>query len=227
MAAADNTASPFQQAPNNGVPVMLMRSIAVAAATAFALGSIAQPAIAQQNGKQAPKGKQAAKAKRAVAQGPKVRHQCKVGPYEKQTRLVMETVKDKPIYIAYWSSNGPFHCSFETWPEDGRAHWVDSSAGTVINLISGTMLIERNGDKYFVHAREVDRMPYCGTEGLISGVLTVPLKKGQCDWKETSSEEAGVLKHNESPAPKETKPEAEPPAGSSSAGAQAQSSDPG
>jgi hypothetical protein len=212
---------------------MLMRSIAVAAAAALVLGSTAQPVVAQQKGKEAskgkeaPKGKQAVKAKRPVAQGPKVRHQCQVGPYEKQTRLVMETVKEKPIYIAYWSSNGPFHCSFETWPEDGRAHWVDSSAGTVINLISGTMLIERNGDKFFIHAREVDRMPYCGTEGLISGVLTVPLKKGPCDWKETSSEEAGVLKHNESPAPQETKPEAEPPAGSSSAGAQPQSSDPG
>jgi hypothetical protein len=192
---------------------MLLRSIAVAVAVAFAV----LPVNAQQNGKSKENGKSKASASKGgskqVAQGPKERHQCKVGPYEKQTRLVMETVKNKPVYIAYWSSNGPFHCSFETWPGDGRAHWVDSKAGTVINLISGTMLIERTGDKYFVHAREVDRMPYCGTFGLISGVLTVP-KKGQCDWQETSSEEAGMLKQNE-PAPADAapadRPDAAPP----------------
>ena len=181
---------------------MLLRSIAVAIAVAFAVS----PALAQQNSKGASK----ANPKRVV-QGPKERHQCKVGPYEKQTRLVMETVKNKPVYIAYWSSDGPFHCSFETWPGDGRAQWVDSKAGTVINLISGTMLIERNGDKYFIHAREVDRMPYCGTFGLISGVLTVPVKKGQCDWTETSTEDAGMLKRNES-APSDAPPAANPDA---------------
>ena len=172
---------------------MLLRSIAAAIAVAFALS----PAYAQQA-----KGKAPAK---QTAQAAKERHQCKVGPYEKQTRLVMETVKNKPVYLAYWSSNGPFHCSFETWPGDGRARWVDSKAGTVINLISGTMLIERNGDKYFIHAREVDRMPYCGTFGTISGVLTVPARKGPCDWTETTPEDAGMLKRNEE-APAETAP---------------------
>ena len=182
---------------------MLLRPATLVVAFAFALA----PAQAQQSGKN--KDKPQAKSKQRVAQGPKQRHQCKVGPYEKQTRLVMETVKNKPVYLAYWSSNGPFHCSFETWPGDGRAHWVDSKAGTVINLISGTMLIERNGDKYYIHAREVDRMPYCGTFGLISGVLTVPTKKGACDWKETSVEEAGALQQNES-APADAAPGADP-----------------
>jgi hypothetical protein len=150
--------------------MLLAASIAVAAT----------PAFAQQ--KKAP-AKQAANA-------PKLTHQCKVGPYEKQTRLVMQTVKEKPVYIAYWSSNGPFHCSFETWPGDGRAHWTDSKAGTVINMISGSVLIEKNGDKYFVHARDVARMPYCGTFGSINGVLTVPARKGDCNWKETELEDA-------------------------------------
>ena len=103
-------------------------------------------------------------------------------------------MKNKPVYIAYWSSSGPFHCSFETWPGDGRAHWVDSKAGTVINLIKGTMRIERNGDKYYIHADEVDRMPYCGTFGLITGVLTVPTKKGRpCDWNDMSADDGNVL----------------------------------
>jgi hypothetical protein len=169
---------------------MLLRSIAAAIAVAFAC-SPAQAAEQAKSKAKAPA--------RNTAQGPKERHQCKVGPYEKQTRLVMETVKNKPVYLAYWSSNGPFHCSFETWPGDGRAQWVDSKAGTVINLISGTMLIERNGDKYFIHAREVDRMPYCGTFGTINGVLTVPARKGNCDWAESTSEDAGMLKQNEEP----------------------------
>ena len=168
---------------------MLLRLIAVVVVVTFAV-----PASAAET---------KAKGKRVV-QATKQRHQCKVGPYEKQTRLVMETVKDKPVYLAYWSSNGPFHCSFESWPGDGRATWVNSSAGTVINLISGTMLIERNGDKYFVHAREVDRMPYCGTFGVISGVLTVPIRKGQCDWRETTSEEAGALKDHGPEVPEAT-----------------------
>jgi hypothetical protein len=162
---------------------------AITGAVAVALALAAPSALPQQQQQ-----KKIQKAKpAAAAAGPKLQHQCKVGPYEKQTRLVMETVKDKPVYIAYWSSNGPFHCSFETWPGDGRARWVDSSAGTVINLIKGTMLIERHGDKYYVHARDVDRMPYCGTFGVISGVLTVPVRKGDCDWRETDTEDAGKL----------------------------------
>jgi len=166
-----------------------MRVRAITATTAAAL-VLVSPLANPQSAK--PPQKKVERKARQEATGPKLRHQCKVGPYEKQTRFVMETIRNKPVYIAYWSSNGPFHCSFETWPGDGRAHWVDSSAGMVVNLISGNMLIERNGDKYFVHAREIDRMPYCGTFGVISGVLTVP-RKGECDWKETSSESAGRL----------------------------------
>ncbi|MGH8664847.1 MAG: hypothetical protein ACREUX_11330 [Burkholderiales bacterium] len=197
---------------------MLLRSMAVAVAVAFALA----PAYAQQNGKS----KDKVKSKRVV-QGPKQRHQCKVGPYEKQTRLVMETVKNKPVYIAYWSSSGPFHCSFESWPGDGRAQWVDSKAGTVINLIKGTMRIERNGDKYYIHANEVDRMPYCGTFGLITGVMTVPTKKGRpCDWQDMSEDDGNVLKQKETPADAEPAPapqdappaETGPSAGSEAAG---------
>ena len=170
---------------------MLVRFFAVAVAVAVAVPT----AFAQQKSVK----------RKQVVSAPKERHQCKVGPYEKQTRLVMETVKEKPVYIAYWSSNGPFHCSFETWPGDGRARWVDSSAGTVINLISGTMLIEKSGDRYFVHARDVDRMPYCGTFGLINGVLTVPARKGDCDWHETEPEEGGKL-NSQPPEPEETEP---------------------
>jgi hypothetical protein len=106
---------------------------------------------------------------------------------------VMETVKGKPVYLAYWSSNGPFHCSFESWPGDGRARWLDSSSGMVISLISGTMLIEDDKSHYTITAREVDRMAYCGTEGVISGVLTVPKNKRDCTWVEKSSEEAARL----------------------------------
>jgi hypothetical protein len=177
---------------------MLAMTLAVSAVAAF--GIAFAPAAAQQQ--QAQKGK-------PVATGPKQRHICKVGPYEKQTRLVMETVANKPVYLAYWSSNGPFHCSFESWPGDGRARWMDTSAGTVINLISGTMLIERNSDKYLIHAREVDRQPYCGTFGTINGILTVP-RKGDCDWHETTSEQAGQLRPelppaaDEKPAPAES-----------------------
>ncbi|MGH8618883.1 MAG: hypothetical protein ACREUW_14415 [Burkholderiales bacterium] len=124
---------------------------------------------------------------------PDHRMQCKVGPYEKQTRFVMETAKGKPVYIAYWSSNGPFRCSFESRPQDGYATWMDASAGTVITLIKGTVLIENDGNHYTVTARDVDRMTYCGTDGLINGVLTVPRKGGECTWKETSAAEAGHL----------------------------------
>lgn len=171
--------------------------------TAVAALAVA-PAMAQQ---QKPPPKQAQAKKAAAPTGPKVRHQCKVGPYEKQTRLVMETIRDKPVYLAYWSSNGPYHCSFESWPGDGRAKWLDSSAGTVISLISGTMLIEKTKDKFLIHAREVDRMPYCGTFGQINGVLTVPTKRGViCDWNEMESDEAGRLN-----APEESPPAAAPP----------------
>ncbi len=172
---------------------MLVRLMLLAASVAVA----AAPAIAQQ--KKAP-------AKKAAANAPKLTHQCKVGPYEKQTRLVMQTVKEKPVYIAYWSSNGPFHCSFETWPGDGRARWTDAKASTVIDMISGSLLIEKNGDKYFVHARDIARMPYCGTFGAINGVLTVPIRKGDCNWQETEPEDTTTS----TPPEPERKPESEP-----------------
>jgi len=190
---------------------MLVRSVLAAIAAALSIG----PATAQQqktqNTQKAQTPQKAVKPK-PVATGPKVRHQCKVGPYEKQTRLVMETVRDKPVYLAYWSSNGPFHCSFESWPGDGRARWIDSSAGMVINLIGGTMLIEKSKDRFLIHARDVERMPYCGTEGLINGVLTVPIRKGACDWKETNEEEAGRLNPTAPPSPAPAAPEAGPSA---------------
>src|SRR5512139_3179785 len=180
---------------------MLVRLMLFAASVVVA----ATPAFAQQ--KKAP-GKQAVNA-------PKLTHQCKVGPYEKQTRLDMQTVKEKPVYIAYWSSNGPFHCSFETWPDDGRARWTDAKAATVIHMISGSIEIEKNGDKYFVHARDVARMPYCGTFGAINGVLTVPIRKGDCDWKETEPEDAATTVPSEA----ERKPEPEPGARTAAANA--------
>jgi len=185
---------------------MLKRSMLLAAAVAIAVS----PVMAQQK-------KNSVKAKKVV-KAPKLLHKCQVGPYEKQTRLVMETVRDKPVYIAYWSSNGPFHCSFETWPGDGRAQWTDSNAGTVINLISGTMLIEKNGDKYFIHARDVARMPYCGTFGSINGVLTVPSRRGACAWQETESEESRKLfPEPAEPEPQTTEPATEPLPGSQTA----------
>ena len=176
----------------------------------FAIALHTPHAIAQ--AKDQGKGQKKAPAKgKPVATGPKHRYQCKVGPYEKQTRLVMETIRDKPVYLAYWSSNGPFHCSFESWPGDGRATWVDSSAGTVINLISGTMLIQREKSGFVLHAREVDRMPYCGTFGIISGILTVPTPKGECTWQETTSAEAGQLRAEDAVQPQAEQPQGAPP----------------
>jgi len=167
------------------IGTIVLTAVLGAGTTAVLAQTPAKPAAAK-----------APEAKKSAAKGPagpKERLQCKVGPLEKQTRLVMETVRGKPVYLAYWSSNGPFHCSFESWPGDGRARWLDSSAGMVISLISGTLLIEREKDGYTVTAREVDRMAYCGTTGVISGVLTVP-RKGDCTWTETSSEDASHLK---------------------------------
>lgn len=119
--------------------------------------------------------------------------ECKIGPYEKQTRFVMETVKGKPVYLAYWSSDGPYRCSFEAAPGDGRTRWLDSSVGIVVSMRSGTLLIEDDKAHFSITAREVERMPYCGTDGMISGTLTVPKNKQDCTWEEKTSAEAGHL----------------------------------
>lgn len=119
--------------------------------------------------------------------------QCKIGPYEKQTRFALETANGKPVYIAYWSSNGPYRCSFESAPHDGKTTWLDSSVGIVVSMLKGTLLIEDEKTHFRITAREVDRMPYCGTFGVISGVLTVPKDKKDCTWEEKTSEEAGRL----------------------------------
>jgi len=133
--------------------------------------------------------------KPAVIKKPVVKKlfQCKVGPYEKQTRFALETANGKPAYIAYWSSNGPYRCSFESSPHDGKTRWLESSVGIVVSMLEGTLLIEDEKSHFRVTAREVNRMPYCGTFGVISGVLTVPKDKKDCVWEEKTSEEAGRL----------------------------------
>jgi len=133
--------------------------------------------------------------KAAPRQKPVVKQllQCKIGPYEKQTRFALETANGKPVYIAYWSSNGPYRCSFESAPHDGRTTWLDSSVGIVVSMLKGTLLIEDEKTHFCITAREVDRMPYCGTFGIISGVLTVPKDKKDCTWEEKTSEEAGHI----------------------------------
>lgn len=136
-----------------------------------------------------PARKPAAKAKPVV----KELLQCKIGPYEKQTRFALETANGKPVYIAYWSSNGPYRCSFESSPGDGKTNWLESSVGIVVSMLKGTLLIEDEKTHFRIVARDVDRMPYCGTFGVISGVLTVPKNKKDCVWEEKTSEEAANL----------------------------------
>mgnify|MGYP003347152758 CR=1 FL=1 len=101
--------------------------------------------------------------------------QCKIGPYEKQTRFAIETANGKPVYIAYWSSNGPYRCSFESSPGDGKTKWLDSSVGIVVSMLKGTLLIEDEKTHFRIVARDGDRMPYSGTFGVISGGLTVQI----------------------------------------------------
>jgi len=167
---------------------------AASCAMPYAAWSADAPAKAAKPAAKAPRAPTTAKITAPPQQvKPDHRMQCKVGPYEKQVRFVMETAKGRPVYLAYWSSNGPFRCSFESRPQDGYATWMDASAGTVIKLIKGTVLIEIQGNTYSVTARDVDRMTYCGTDGLINGVLIVPRNGGECTWKETTSAEAGNL----------------------------------
>ncbi len=154
------------------------------AATVAALAMAAGIATAAEPAKKA-----APRAKPVV----KELHQCKIGPYEKQTRFAIETSNGKPTYIAYWSSNGPYRCSFESAPADGRTRWLDSDIGIVVSMLKGTLIIEDDKTHFTITARDVDRMAYCGTFGVISGVLTVPKNKKDCTWEEKTSEEAGHL----------------------------------
>ena len=70
---------------------------------------------------------------------------------------------------------------------------LDSSVGIVVSMLKGTLLIEDEKTHFRITAREVDRMPYCGTFGVISGVLTVPKDKKDCTWEEKTSEQAGHI----------------------------------
>ena len=70
---------------------------------------------------------------------------------------------------------------------------ADKGVGIVVSMLEGTLLIEDEKSHFRVTARDVNRMPYCGTFGVISGVLTVPKDKKDCVWEEKTSEEAGRL----------------------------------
>src|ERR1043166_7143121 len=128
--------------------------------------------------------------------------QCRIGASERlQTRLAMQITKNKPVYVAFWNSNGPYRCSFEARRSgDGFTRWSETNVGTLVTLIKGTVLIRHVGKDFEVTMRDVDRMTYCGQFGKLSGTFTVPANKSECTWQEITSEEAGDL-NQPAPAP--------------------------
>lgn len=113
---------------------------------------------------------------------------CTFGPYERQVRFAMELVKGKPSYIAFWNSSGAFRCSFDAKRDDAMSKWADYGDNTVITLLrgKGSALIEKERGGYLVRVQDLDRMPFCGTHGEITGILTMTRQKGgktECHWQ--------------------------------------------
>jgi hypothetical protein len=125
----------------------------------------------------------------ALAQGKGIeRLMCTFGPYERQVRFAMELVKGQPSYIAFWNSSGAFRCSFDAKRDDAMSRWADYGNHTLITLLrgKGSALIEKEHSGYLVRVQELDRMPFCGTTGEITGILTLTRQKGgkaECHWQ--------------------------------------------
>jgi hypothetical protein len=108
---------------------------------------------------------------------------CKLGTEWNHARIAVQLVNGKVNEFAYYSIWKPRTCSLHVQRGDSYSKWEEFKTVTTVTLAeeTGAVLINHEPDKYKFLFRDVDRMRYCGTEGKVSGSLTIWRGKEACE----------------------------------------------
>lgn len=105
---------------------------------------------------------------------------CMLGTEDRHARIGVELKNGHVESFAYYSKWKPRTCSVEHKREEAYSKWQDSGRFTTVVSEKGRFLIENRGRSVHFIFHDVDRMFYCGMEGVIRGTLTVTRGKKDC-----------------------------------------------
>ena len=108
---------------------------------------------------------------------------CRLGTEWNHARIAVQLRNGKVNEFAYYSIWKPRTCSLHVRRGDSYSKWEEFKTVTTVTLAeeTGAVLINHEPDKYKFLFRDVDRMRYCGTEGKVSGSLTIWRGKEACE----------------------------------------------
>ena len=105
---------------------------------------------------------------------------CMLGTEDRHARIGVELRNGHVESFAYYSKWKPRTCSVAHKRDGPYSKWQDSGRFTTVVSEKGRFLIENRGRSVHFIFHDVDRMFYCGMEGVIRGTLTVTRGKKDC-----------------------------------------------
>lgn len=105
---------------------------------------------------------------------------CMLGSEDRHARIGVELKGGRVESFAYYSKWKPRTCSVAHKREEAYSKWNDTGRFTTVVSEKGRFLIENRGRSVHFIFHDVDRMFYCGMEGVIRGTLTVTRGQKAC-----------------------------------------------
>ena len=143
---------------------------------------------------------------------------CRLGTEWNHARIAVQLLNGKVNEFAYYSIWKPRTCSLHVQRGDPYSKWEEFKTVTTVTLAEekGAVLIDHSPGKYKFLFRDIDRMRYCGTEGKVSGTLTISKGKEACELEgvmdDDPSKPVEASRVTDAPEAKETPAPAKPPA---------------
>ncbi len=108
---------------------------------------------------------------------------CFTGVQDRHARIGVQLVNGKVNHFSFYSKAKPRTCSIDAGRDTAFNRWEDIGAAAKVTLAEdkGELLINPRDRGFHFLFRGIDRMRYCGMDGIINGSLTVTRGKSQCD----------------------------------------------
>jgi hypothetical protein len=109
-----------------------------------------------------------------VAQGATERFDCKTGKEDLHARIAFEARGGQVDGFAYYSKWRPRVCSIDVQPADPTLKWrLTPEGATRVHTPNGVFVIRTQPDAYVFEFQNVQRVKYCGMQGITNGTMTV------------------------------------------------------
>lgn len=109
-----------------------------------------------------------------TAQGAMERFDCRTGVEDLHARIAFEARGGQVDGFSYYSKWKPRTCSIDIQPADPLLKWRFTSDGaTRVHTPHGVFVIRSLPDAYVFEFQNVERMIFCGMEGIINGTMTI------------------------------------------------------